>query len=214
MNAAQPPTAAPSAPWAGTLLLVVLWIGAIAVVVAWWEPAGPRYDVTVTVRGVPAAAHTDPQWLAQTEHSLTSNRSLLRAAESLAGREPAPTAAELAAFRDALQLRVRPDAVSPTGALELHYVGALSQAPALVQALAGRFAASQPSSARAQVKLAVATAAPGGFRAWGVGLLIVLAVCTGGWCLAWWGRTDRPLAGARQTQALLGLPVLAVDWRG
>jgi len=213
MDADQSQGKLPLGPWAGIALMAVLWIGAIAVVVHWWAPAAPRYDMTAFVRGIPAATIADTAWLAETKRELVSRRTILQAAEALAGQQPSPTVAELTAFRVALEIAARQVAATGDGTLVLHYAGDLPQGPALVETLARRFAASQPPDGRLQVKLADASTAAGGFHAWAVGLLVVLAMCTGGWALAWWQRGDRPLASARQAQALLGVPVLAVDWR-
>lgn len=198
-------------PWVGIALLSALWIGMLAVLLSWW-PAGSRNEATAYVRHVPAAAAAGDR-LATTREHLTSDRSLLHAAESLAGRYPSPTAAGLVAFRDALQIDFRRNPALVDGTLVLHYAGNLPQGRALVEALAYRFAVSQGDDTPLPVTLADTVAAGDGQRAWTVGLLVMLTVVTGGWCLGWWRRGDRPLASARQAEALLGVPVLAVDWR-
>jgi hypothetical protein len=213
MDADQPRLNLPLGPWAGIALLTALWIVALAVIADWWEPVLPRYDMTARVRGVPAGAAADARWLAGVTRRLAGHRWLLQAAESLGGAHPSPTAAELAEFRDALEIGVRQDAASGGNVLVLHYAGDLSQGPTLVELLARRFAASQVPGAALPVDLTDASNPGIDFRAWAVGLMVVLAVCFGGWCLAWRGCRDRPLTSADQAQGLLGVPVLAVDWR-
>lgn len=202
----------PPGPWAGIALLTTLWFGVLAVTVWWWESASPWYDVTARVRGIPDGAANDADWLSRTTGRLVSDRSLLQAAESLAGREPSPTAAELAAFHDALKIGIR-RAASGEPSLVLHYAGSLPQGPALVEALARRFARSQSPREPLPVDLTDASVAGIDFRVWAVGLLVVLAVCCGGWAIVWWTDRDRPLVSAGQAQALLGVPVLALGWR-